>query len=267
MLAFPDFSVPFILEADASLQGLGAVLAQQQLSDKLVSPIAYASRCLQPHEKNYGITELDGLGVVWAVKYFRPNIYGHHCDIYTDHEALKSLLNTPQPSGKLARWGMAIQELDVRILHRTGRRNANADALSCAPIGEENKETHTVVPFGIIAAINAGKSTVQEDDLPNRQRNDPKLLELIEFLETGMLSADEQQARVLAMTKSQFHIEGGVLYHNIIESDGTLRVIPPTASRQKLLEQAHGGIFGGHLRDAKVFSELRKHYWLGRNEK
>ena len=259
VLAFPDFSVPFILETDASLQGLGAVLALQQLSDKLVRPIAYASRCLQPHEKNYGITELEGLGVVWAVKHFRPYIYGQHCDIYTDHEALKSLLNTPQPSGKLARWGMAIQELDVRILHRTGRSNTNADALSHPPIGEENKETHTTVPFGIIAAINAGKSTVQEDDLPNRQRNDPKLLELIKFLETGTLPADEKQARVLALTKSQFHIEGGVLYH--IESDGTYRVIPPTTSRQELFEQAHGGTFGSHLRDAKVFSELRKHCW------
>ena len=82
---------------------------------------------------------------------------------------------------------------------------------------------------------------MQEDDLPNRQRNDPKLLELIKFLEIGTLPADEKQARVLALTKSQFHIEGGVLYH--IESDGTLRVIPPTASRQELFKQAHGGMY------------------------
>ena len=102
---------------------------------------------------------------------------------------------------------MAIQELDVKILHCTGRSNANADALSRAPIVEENKDTHAMVPFGIIAAINASRSTVQEDDLSNKQRNDPKLLELIKFLETGTLSANEKQARVLAMTKSQFHTE------------------------------------------------------------
>ena len=86
------------------------------------------------------MTELEGLGVVWAVKHFRPYLYGHQCDIYTDHEALKSLLNTPQPSGKLARWGMAIQELDVRILHRSGKHNANADALSRVPL--EQSELH-----------------------------------------------------------------------------------------------------------------------------
>lgn len=89
VLAFPDFGVPFILETDASGRGLGAVLAQQQ-EDGSVRPMAYASRTLKPNEKKYGVTELEGLGVVWAVKHFRPYLYGYHCDLYTDHEALKS---------------------------------------------------------------------------------------------------------------------------------------------------------------------------------
>ena len=42
------------------------------------------------------------------------------CDVYTDHEVLKSLLNTPQPSGRLARWGMALQELDLHTVYTTG---------------------------------------------------------------------------------------------------------------------------------------------------
>ena len=105
------------------------MLAQKQ-TNGTVRPVAYASRSLQAHEKNYGITELEDLVIVWAVKHFRSYLYGHKCEVYTDHEALKSLLNTPQPSGKLARWGMAIQKLDITIHHRAGRRNGNADALS-----------------------------------------------------------------------------------------------------------------------------------------
>ena len=121
VLRFPDFKQPFILETDASGSGLGAVLAQKQPGGT-VHPIAYASRSLQKHESNYGITQLEGLGVVWTAKHFRPYLYGHKCTVYTDHEALKSLLNTPHPSGKLARWGMALQELDLTILHRSGKQ-------------------------------------------------------------------------------------------------------------------------------------------------
>lgn len=76
----------FILETDASCVGLGAVLSQAQ-DNGMVHPIAYASRSLDKHEKNYGISELETLGLVWAVRYFRPYILGHLCVVYTDHTA------------------------------------------------------------------------------------------------------------------------------------------------------------------------------------
>ena len=43
--------------------------------------------------------------------------------------------------------------------------------------------------------------------------------------------------------------------------DGTLRLIPPTADRQALFQEAHAGRFGGHLRENKVYSQLCRHYW------
>ena len=58
------------------MNGLGVVLAQQQ-DDGLVRPIVYASRSLQEHKKWYGVTELKGLEVVWAVKHFRSYLYDH----------------------------------------------------------------------------------------------------------------------------------------------------------------------------------------------
>jgi len=127
------FSREFMLETDASGAGLGAVLALEQ-EDGVVRPIAYASRTLKPYERHYGVTELEALGAVWAVKHFRPYLYGHSCHLYTDHDALKSLLNTPHPSGKLARWGLALQEVDIHIHYRPGKKNANADALSRCPL-------------------------------------------------------------------------------------------------------------------------------------
>lgn len=78
----PDCS--FILETDASKVGLGAVLSQIQ-DDGTVHPVAYASRSVDKHERNYGISELETLGLVWAVRYFRPYLLGHPCVVYTDH--------------------------------------------------------------------------------------------------------------------------------------------------------------------------------------
>ena len=63
--------------------------------------------------------------MVWGVKHFRHFIYGHKCEVYTDHVAVKAL---PHPSRKLARWGLALQELDLDIRYRPGK--SNADALS-----------------------------------------------------------------------------------------------------------------------------------------
>lgn len=62
----------------------------------------------------------------------------------TDHQALKAILNTPQPSGKLARWGLAIQELDADIVYRSGKSNSNADALSRNPIVDPSDVTQSV---------------------------------------------------------------------------------------------------------------------------
>ena len=110
------------------------MLSQKQSGGEC-HPIAYASRTLQQSEKNYGITELKALAVLWAVRYFRHYLYGHRCQVITDHEALKALLNTPQPSEKLARWGLIIQELDLTISYRTVGKNGRADAFYHYPVG------------------------------------------------------------------------------------------------------------------------------------
>ena len=129
-LAFPKFGpdCEFVLEIDASYIGLETVLSQQQ-DDGKVHTITYASRSLNQHEKNYCVIELETLGLVWAVRYFRPYLLGHHTVVYTDHSAYLSLLNHPRPSGKLARWAMTIQEMDSLIKYKSGKSNTNADAL------------------------------------------------------------------------------------------------------------------------------------------
>ena len=98
VLALPDFTREFHLVTDAYRLRFGVVLSQEQ-SDGTTQPLAYASRSFQPHKCNYAATEMEALGVVWAVKHFRQYLYGHCCHTHTFHEALKSLLSSPHPSG------------------------------------------------------------------------------------------------------------------------------------------------------------------------
>jgi hypothetical protein len=129
ILQYPDYEKEFILCTDASGRGLGAVLAQLDENGKEIV-IAYASRSLVGAENNYGITELECLAVIWAVKHFRKHLIRAKFTIITDHSALKTLRTATIPTGKRARWMMELQQYDFEIKHRAGKKNANADALS-----------------------------------------------------------------------------------------------------------------------------------------
>ncbi|KAE8956365.1 hypothetical protein PR001_g31756, partial [Phytophthora rubi] len=90
LLAYPDFSKPFKLVTDASIVGLGAALMQDQ--GRGDQPIAYASKVNSPTVAKYGITDLECAAVVWAVKLFRPYLYGRRFELVTDHSALSWLM-------------------------------------------------------------------------------------------------------------------------------------------------------------------------------
>ena len=135
VLAIPNFDKGFLLETDASIKGLGAVLSQQQKDDHM-HLVAFASRALSTPEKYYSVTDLETLAVVWAVSHFHAYLYGHDVEVRTDHSAVKAVLSTPSPNGKHARWWTKVYSSGVgtvTITHRVGKENVNADALSRNP--------------------------------------------------------------------------------------------------------------------------------------
>jgi len=93
-------------------------------------PIAYASRILRKAEQNYNKTEKELLAIVWAVKYFRSYLYGTRFKIVTGHRPLIWLFNITDPGSRLIRWKLKLEEYDYEIVHKAGKGNTNADALS-----------------------------------------------------------------------------------------------------------------------------------------
>ena len=87
ILAFPDFTLPFQLFVDASLEAIDMTLGQIQNNREVV--IAYAGRNLNSTERNYSATEREGLAVVEGIKKFQSYLYGKHFIVHTDHHALK----------------------------------------------------------------------------------------------------------------------------------------------------------------------------------
>ena len=83
VLSLPNGRDGFLVYSDASRQGLGCVLMQ---NDRV---IAYASRQLKKHEKNYPTRDLELAAVVFALKIWRHYLYGVPCRIFTDHKSLQ----------------------------------------------------------------------------------------------------------------------------------------------------------------------------------
>ncbi|GJS81397.1 putative reverse transcriptase domain-containing protein [Tanacetum coccineum] len=87
ILALPEGNEDFIAYCDASIKGLGAVLMQRE------KVIAYASRQLKIHEKNYTTHDLELGAVVFALKIWRHYLYGTRCTVFTDHKSLQHILD------------------------------------------------------------------------------------------------------------------------------------------------------------------------------
>ena len=124
-------TLPFILQTDASDQGLGAVLWQPRVGDsRNMAPVLYASRRLKPAEKNYSTIEKEALAIYWALKKFEVYLYGRQFVLQTDHRPLLHLQNADKLNPRLKRWAVYMSLFPFRAEHIPGPENHLADVLS-----------------------------------------------------------------------------------------------------------------------------------------
>ncbi|KAK9143502.1 hypothetical protein Syun_012902 [Stephania yunnanensis] len=144
---------------DASRMGLGCVLMQEK------GTVAYASRQLKIHEKNYPTHDFELAAVVFALKIWRHHLYGERFTLYTDHKSLKYLFTQKELNMRQCRWLEFLKDYDFSLEYHPGKANVVADALSRIPT--RNVETircHMTHEYGLLeAAARPSQSDVAND--------------------------------------------------------------------------------------------------------
>jgi len=124
VLILPNLKESFVVYCDASKMGLGGVLMQ----DRQV--VAYASRQLKVHEKNYPNHDLELAAVVYVLKIWRHYLYGSKFDVFSDHKSLKYLFDHKELNMRQRRWLEYLKDFDFQLSYYPGKANVVADALS-----------------------------------------------------------------------------------------------------------------------------------------
>ena len=188
ILQYPDFTEnnEFILQTDASDTSVGAVLC-----NKDHRPVAYASRPLNKAEKNYPTIQKELLAIVWSVKYFRPYLYGREFTILTDHKPLIYLFGMRDPSSRLLKFRLTLEEYKFKIIYVRGKDNVVADALSriCITSDElKNMQAQLVAVMTraqkrkIDEDLNKNKDNVEKSDLntsPDYWSGQPRVVDIL----------------------------------------------------------------------------------------
>ena len=130
VLAFADFKKPFLLETDALIEGLGAVLSQEQ-DDGRYHPVAYASHGLKGGKLKYHSSKLEFLALKWAMtEQFREYLQYQPFLVRTDNNLLTYVLTMPNLDAIRHRWVAAMAGYNFEIQYIRGSDNKVADALS-----------------------------------------------------------------------------------------------------------------------------------------
>ena len=124
ILVLPNSTDDFTLYTDASKLGLGCVLMQNG------RVVAYASRQLKEHERNYPTHDLELATIVHALKVWRHYLYGVRFEVFTDHKSLKYLFSQKELNLRQRRWIEFLKDYDFGLNYHPSKANVVADALS-----------------------------------------------------------------------------------------------------------------------------------------
>lgn len=289
VLSYPQFDKEFILHTDASKEGLGAVLSQEQGDDTKV--IAYASRSLTCGEKNYHSSKLEFLALKWAVtEAFHDYLfYAPNFTIYTDNNPLTYILTTAKLNACGQRWVNELFNYNFQIFYKAGTSNQVADCLSRGPLkqgfsghislkeveaikdGIEAQEKNKEVWIGKVAVSDTGSQfeipATEESytlgELQELQNNDQTIHRVIELLKVGKRPSRNAREKENTSVRNLLHqwpklqMENDILYR---KNGNNKQFVVPNELKHVILTELHDKM--GHLGPERVISLIRERfYW------
>ncbi|GMI80596.1 hypothetical protein HRI_001728900 [Hibiscus trionum] len=209
--------------------------------------VAYASRQLKVHERNYPTHDIELVAVVFAFKIWRHYLYGEKCIVYTDHKSLKYLMSQKELNLRKRRWVESLKDYDLTIEYHPGKANVVADALSRKVAVE-------------LRAMFSSLSISQDGGLVVELQVKPSLAQLIK---DKQLLDDSLVPHVQDIAESRpsnfcFNDDGVLCF-------GSRIVVPNDAElRRTILTEAHSSPFAMHPGSTKMYRDLKDgYYWVG----
>ncbi|GJZ81813.1 putative reverse transcriptase domain-containing protein [Tanacetum coccineum] len=227
ILALPEGSENFVVYCDASHKGLGAVLMQRE------KVIAYASRQLKVHEKNYTTHDLELGAVVFALKMWRHYLYGTKCVVFTDHKSLQHILDQKELNMRQRRWLELLSDYDCEIRYHPGKANVVADALS----RKERSKPLRVRALVMTIGLNLPKQILSAQSEARKEEN------FINEDLCGMINKLEPRADGTLCLNNQ----------SWIPCLGDLRAL--------IMHESHKSKYSIHPGSDKMYQDLKKLYW------
>lgn len=261
-LSYLYFSLPFVLQTDASSVGLGAVLTQNVGNTEQI--IAFASCSLSDAEKRYSVTEQECLAVVWAIQKFRPYLEGYKFTVITDHSSLRWLHRLKNPTGRLARWALELLEYDYEIVHRKGALHHVPDALSRMYEGEND------IPLvSAIVGSNHNDENSGSDDEADVDSEDSTMEEELVNPPDPWYCKQFQEIRDRVKRFTDWKIVDGHLYYlrprpvvsDVVEDLDKWKMVLPKELRREAMIEAHEDPQAGHLGVEKTYQRLLVNYY------
>ncbi|GKA77542.1 putative reverse transcriptase domain-containing protein [Tanacetum coccineum] len=233
ILALPEGSEDFVVYCDASHKGLGAVLMQRE------KVIAYASRQLKIHEKNYTTHDLELGSVVFALKIWRHYLDGTKCTVFTDHKSLQHILDQKELNMRQHRWLELLSDYDCDIRYHPKKANVVADVLSRKERIDPMRVRALVMTIGL--------------DIPKR------ILEAqIEALKPENLENEDVGGMIrkdIPKEKLEPRADGNLCLHgrSWLPCYGDLRSV--------IMHESHKLKYSIHPGSEKMYQDMKKLYW------